>query len=109
MKLDLSKVVDSMTLESCIPTDSVKSGDDHSNLVHNKHVLIQIKPIRHTWLVKIMKFWVDNIRIKRGQCEVWITICIGIIVIIIHITKMSKTKQKQANKQTNKQKKKILT
>ena len=34
MKLDVGKVVDSMTRGSCIPTDSVKSGDDHLNLVH---------------------------------------------------------------------------
>ena len=24
-----------MTRENCIPTDSVKSGDDHSNVVYN--------------------------------------------------------------------------
>ena len=35
MKLDAGKVVDHMTLESCIPTDSVKSDDDCSGLVHN--------------------------------------------------------------------------
>ena len=32
------KVVDNMTQESCIPTDSVKSDDDHLNLVHNTGV-----------------------------------------------------------------------
>jgi len=31
----LVRWVDYMTRGSCIPTDSVKSGDDHSNLVHN--------------------------------------------------------------------------
>ena len=35
MKLDVGKVVDHNTRGSCIPTDSVKSGDDHPNLVHN--------------------------------------------------------------------------
>ena len=35
MKLFVSKVVDSKTRKSCIPTDSVKSGDDYPNLAHN--------------------------------------------------------------------------
>ena len=35
MKQDVGKVIDHMTQESCIPTDSVKSGDDYSSLVHN--------------------------------------------------------------------------
>ena len=35
MKLFVGKIVDSKTRGSCIPTDSVKSGDDHSNLIHN--------------------------------------------------------------------------
>ena len=34
MKLDVGKVVDHMTRESCIPADSVKSGDDCFSLVH---------------------------------------------------------------------------
>jgi len=38
MKLNIGKVIDSMTQESCIPTDSVKSGDDHPNFVHNTGV-----------------------------------------------------------------------
>jgi len=38
MKVDVGKVVDSMTQGSCIFTDSVKSGDDHLNLVHNAGV-----------------------------------------------------------------------
>ena len=64
------------------------------------HILIRIRPIRHTWLVKVMICRVGNIRVERGQGEIWITICIWIIVIIIHIIKMLKTKnQKQANKQ----------
>jgi len=28
-------MVDNMTRESCIPIDSMKSGDNYSNLVHN--------------------------------------------------------------------------
>ena len=35
MKLFVSKVVDSKTRGSCIPTNLVKSGDGHPNLVHN--------------------------------------------------------------------------
>jgi len=35
MKLDVSKVVDHMTQESCIPTDFVKSDNDYSSLVHS--------------------------------------------------------------------------
>ena len=65
------------------------------------HILIRIRPIWHTWLVKILKYRVGNIRVQRGRAEVWITICIEIIVIVIHITKMS-NKQKQINKQKEK-------
>jgi len=35
MKVEVGKVFDHMTRGSCIPTDSVKSGDDYSSLVHN--------------------------------------------------------------------------
>ena len=35
MKLDVGKVVDHNTRRSCMPTDSVKSGDDYSSLVHS--------------------------------------------------------------------------
>ena len=36
MKLVVGKVVNYMTRESCIPTDSVKRGDDDCpNLIHN--------------------------------------------------------------------------
>ena len=35
MKLFVSKVIDSKTLVSCIPTDSVKSSDDCPILVHS--------------------------------------------------------------------------
>ena len=34
MKLDVGKVVDHMTRESSVPTDSMKS-DDYSSLVHS--------------------------------------------------------------------------
>ena len=34
-KLFVSKVIDSKSRGSCIPTDSVSSGDDYPNLVHN--------------------------------------------------------------------------
>ena len=34
MKLDVGKAVDHMTGESCVPTNSVKSGD-YSSLVHS--------------------------------------------------------------------------
>ena len=35
MKLFVGKVVDSKTRGSCIPTNSLKSGDDYPNLIHN--------------------------------------------------------------------------
>jgi len=35
MKLDVCKVVDRNTQGSCIPTNSVKSGDDYSSLIHS--------------------------------------------------------------------------
>jgi len=35
MKLDVGKVVDYMTWGSSIPTDSMKSGDDCSSLIHS--------------------------------------------------------------------------
>ena len=35
MKLDVGKVVDRNTRWSCIPIDSVKSGEDYSSLVHS--------------------------------------------------------------------------
>jgi len=38
MKLFVGKVVNSKTRESCIPTDSVKSGDDCLILVHNTEI-----------------------------------------------------------------------
>ena len=59
MKLDVGKVVDKITRESCIPIDSVKSGDDYFSLVHNigiGHILIRIRPIQYIWLVIVIKF-----------------------------------------------------
>jgi len=64
------------------------------------HVLIQIRPIRHTWLVKVMICRVGNIRVKKDQDVIWITIKIEKIIVIRHITqKMSKTSKK--NKESN--------
>ena len=37
-KLNIGQVIDSMTRESYIPTDLVKSDDDYSNLVHNTRI-----------------------------------------------------------------------
>ena len=74
MKLDVGKVVDHMTRESCVPTDSVKSGD-YSSLVHNigtGHILSQIIPIRHIWLIHIVHSRVGVIRVKWGRGEIWI-------------------------------------
>jgi len=65
------------------------------------HILIRIRSIRHTWMLKVMKHGVGNIRVKRDWSEVWITICIGMIVIVIRNTKCQKTK---TNKQIDKQK-----
>ena len=50
MKLFVVKIVDSKTRGSCIPTDSVKSGDDYPNLIILElgHILIMIRPIWHT-------------------------------------------------------------
>ena len=64
MKLNVGNMVDHMTRGSCIPTECVKSGDDCSNLVYNietEHILIRIRPIWHTWLVKVMICRVSNI------------------------------------------------
>ena len=42
MKLDVGKGVDHMTWGSCIPTDSVKSNDNYSSLVHNIETMAYI-------------------------------------------------------------------
>ena len=44
MKLDVGKVFDYMTWETCIPIDSVKSGDDYSSLVHSTEIGAFIDP-----------------------------------------------------------------
>jgi len=49
---------------------------------------------------------VSNIR-KRGWCVIWITIKIGKIVIISHITQEILNTKKQTNKQINKKKSKL--
>jgi len=64
----------------------MKNGDDYFNLIHNT----DSDKTNPTYMVKVMKCRVSVIRVKRGGGEVWITICIGIIVIVIHIIKMSK-------------------
>jgi len=71
------------------------------------HVLIQIRPIWHNRLVKVMICRVGNIR-KGGWDVTWITIKIRKIIVISHITQeMSNTNKK--NKQISKQKEKNLT
>ena len=69
-------------------------------------ILIRIRPIWHTRLVKVMICRVGNIR-KRGWGVIWITIKVEKIVIIGHITQWNtnKKKEKQTNKQTKKKKK----
>ena len=52
----------------------------------------------------IEKSWVEIIRIKWGQCEIWIHIWIERIVVVeFHFTKT--TNKKKANKQTKRKKK----
>ena len=48
-------------------------------------ILIRIRPVRHTMLVKAMICWVGNIQ-KRGWYVIWITIKIEKIIVISHIT-----------------------
>ena len=70
MKMDVGKMVDNMTRGSCIPIDYMKNSDDYSCLVQVLglgHVLIRIRPIRYTRLVKVMICRIGNIRVKRGQ------------------------------------------
>ena len=85
----------------------MKRGDDDcSSLIHNIETGAYVdwdKPIWHTWLVKVMKCRVGDVRVKRDRGEVWIIICIKKIIIIIHIIKNVKK-----NKQIIKQKKSNL-
>ena len=97
----LGEVVSPLTLERVMMIISVLF-----IVLGMRYVLIRIRPIRHTRLVKVMICRVGNIR-KRDRDVTWITIKIEKIVVIIHITQeMLKTnKEKQTNKQTNKKKK----
>ena len=65
MKLNVGKVVDKMTRAICIPTNSIKSeDDDYFNIFQNiglGHILIRIRPIKHTRLGRVMKCRVGNI------------------------------------------------
>ena len=63
--------------------------------------MIQMRPIWHTRLVKIMICLVGNIR-KRGRGVIWITIKIEKIIIISHITQEMSNTNKE-NKQISKQ------
>ena len=64
------------------------------------YVLIRIRLIRYTRLVKVMICRVGNIRVKRDWGVIWITIKIEKTIVISHITQeMSKTNnEKQRNK-----------
>ena len=56
-KLFVGKVVDSKTRGSYIPTNSMKSDNDYSNLIHNIETGAYIdsgKTNLVTWLVKVM-------------------------------------------------------
>jgi len=69
------------------------------------YVLIRIRLIWHTRLVKVMIYWVGNIWVKIGRGVTCIIIKIGKTVVISHITQeISKTNKE---KQTNAQKRKI--
>ena len=98
MKLDVGKLVNHMTQGSCIPTDSMKSADNYSSLIHSIGTRLYIDSDKTNLaylvglLVKVMIYRVDNIRVKRGQGEVWIIICIEIIVIVIISKKCQKQK-----------------
>ena len=73
MELDVGKVVDHMTRESCIPTDSVKSGDDYSSLIHSIGTGAHIEsdyPNSAYKVVYVVHSRVGIIRVKRGQGEI---------------------------------------
>ena len=73
MKLFVRKVVDSKTRGSCIPTDSVKSGDDYPILIHNTGIgaCIDSDKTNLAYLVgQSYKCQVGNIRIERGWGEI---------------------------------------
>ena len=56
MKLFVGKFVDSKTRRSCVSTDSTKSGDDCSILVHNTGIgaYIDLDQTNLAYLVKVM-------------------------------------------------------
>ena len=88
MNLFVGKVVEHNTRGSCIPTDSMKSGDDYSSLVHSigTGACIDSDKINSAYLVEAMICRVGNIRVERGRDVIWITIKIRKIIVISHIT-----------------------
>ena len=67
----------------------MRSIDDYFNSFHEIEVGVCVdseRPTRHAWLVKIMICRVGNIQFKRGRGVIWITIKIGKIIVIRHIT-----------------------
>ena len=106
MKLDVGKVVDSMTRGSCIPTDSVKSGDDYSSMfivLGLGHILSRIIPIRHIRLLYIAGSELS----KSNEIGVKYGFILGLkkLLLLKSISQFTKEKNKQTNKQTNKQRK----
>jgi len=53
MKLNVGKVVDYMTRESCIPIDSVKNRDGYYDFVHNFEIraCVELDKTNPTYLV----------------------------------------------------------
>ena len=65
----VGKMVDNMTWGRCIPTDSVKSGDDCPIFIHSTKIGAYIdsdKTNPHSWLVKVMTCQVSVIRKEVG-------------------------------------------
>ena len=56
MKLNVSKMIDSMTRGSCISTDSVKSGNDYSSLVYSIRTGSHIEPDNPNSAYKVGSF-----------------------------------------------------
>ena len=72
--MNVAKVVDKITLESCIPIDLVKSvDDDYFSLVHNimTKAYVDLDKTNPAYLVKVMKCRADVIRIKRRRGKIW--------------------------------------
>ena len=65
MKPDVGKivngVVDNMTRGRCIPTDSMKIGDNYSNLHNfgNGDYIELDKTNQHIWLVHVIPYWIE--------------------------------------------------